>query len=134
MSNLYCSRRNSTCVQSAKINGRNCLVVPGAGKRRGQGAFYNKHCTTELPVSPSHHKCRTIHLFKLYAFIALRGLPRWCQWKGIHLPMQETKVMWVRSLGLEELLQQEMASHSCILARKIPWAEEPGRLQSMGLQ
>ena len=45
--------------------------------------------------------------------------------------MQET---WVQSLGREDLLEKEMATHSSILARKIPWAEEPGRLQSMGSQ
>ena len=43
--------------------------------------------------------------------------------------MQET---WVRSLGGEDLLEKEMATHSSILAWKIPWTEEPGRLQSMG--
>ena len=45
--------------------------------------------------------------------------------------MQET---WVRSLGREELLEKEMATHSSTLAWKIPRMEEPGRLQSMGLQ
>jgi len=45
--------------------------------------------------------------------------------------MQET---WVQSLGWEDLLEKEMATHSSILAWKIPWMEEPGRLQSMGLQ
>ena len=49
-----------------------------------------------------------------------------------HLPtMQETQV---QSLGQEDLLEKEMATHSIILAWKIPWMEEPGRLQSMGLQ
>ena len=49
-----------------------------------------------------------------------------------HLPtMRET---WVQSLGQEDLLEKEMATHSSILAWKIPWAEEPGRLQSMGSQ
>ena len=43
--------------------------------------------------------------------------------------MQET---WVRSLGWEDPLEKEMAAHSSILAWKIPWMEEPGRLQSMG--
>ena len=45
--------------------------------------------------------------------------------------------MWktrVRSLGWEDPLEKEMATHSSILAWKIPWSEEPGRLQSMGLQ
>ena len=41
---------------------------------------------------------------------------------------------WVQSLGREDLLEKEMATHSSILARKIPWTEEPGRLQSMGSQ
>ena len=40
----------------------------------------------------------------------------------------------VQSLGREDLLEKEMATHSSILAWKIPWMEEPGRLQSMGLQ
>ena len=49
-----------------------------------------------------------------------------------HLPtMQET---WIRSLGQEDPLEKEMAIHSSILAWKIPWMEEPGRLQSMGSQ
>ena len=49
-----------------------------------------------------------------------------------HLPtMQET---WVQSLSREDLLEKEMAIHSSILAWKIPWMEEPGRLQSMGLK
>ena len=41
---------------------------------------------------------------------------------------------WVQSLGWEDLLEKEMATHSSILAWKIPWTEEPIRLQSMGLQ
>ena len=49
-----------------------------------------------------------------------------------HLPtMQE---IWVRSLGREDLLEKEMATHSSTPAWKIPWMEEPGRLQSMGSQ
>ena len=41
---------------------------------------------------------------------------------------------WVRSLGWEDPLEEEMATHSSILAWRIPWIEEPGRLQSMGSQ
>ena len=40
--------------------------------------------------------------------------------------------MWVWSLGREDPLEEEMASHSSILAWEIPWTEEPGGLQSMG--
>ena len=45
--------------------------------------------------------------------------------------MQDT---WVLSLGQEDPLEKEMAAHSSSLAWKIPWMEEPDRLQSMGLQ
>ena len=46
------------------------------------------------------------------------------------LAMQETQV---RSLGGEDPLEKGMATHSSILAWRIPWTEEPGGLQSMGL-
>ena len=45
--------------------------------------------------------------------------------------MQET---WVQSLGQEDPLEEEMATHSGIFAWKIPWTEEPGMLQSMESQ
>ena len=45
--------------------------------------------------------------------------------------MRET---WVRSLGWEDPLEKEMAAHSSTLSWKIPWTEEPCRLQSMGSQ
>ena len=60
----------------------------------------------------------------LYAF------PRWLSIKD-RLPMQETQV---QSLGPEDPLEEEMATPSSILAWKIPWTEEPGRLQSVELQ
>ena len=46
--------------------------------------------------------------------------------------MQEVPEMWVQSLGREDPLEEGMATHSNILARSIPWTEEPGGLQSMG--
>ena len=49
-----------------------------------------------------------------------------------HLPaMRET---WVQSLGWEDPLEKEMATHSSILAWRIPWTEELGGLQSTGLR
>ena len=58
----------------------------------------------------------------------------------IHVHAQTVKrlsTMWetrVRSLGWEDPLEEEMAIHSSTIVWKIPWTEEPGRLQSMGLQ
>ena len=48
--------------------------------------------------------------------------------------MQEVREMLVESLGWEDLLEEGMATHSSILAWRILWTEEPGGLQSIGLQ
>ena len=50
------------------------------------------------------------------------------------LTVQETQGWRVRSLGREDPLEEGMATHSSILARKIPWTEEPGGLESMPSQ
>ena len=68
------------------------------------------------------------------SFIYLRlnnvplGLPMWRNGR-VHMPVQETQETWVRSLGLEDLLEEDTATHSNILARKIPWT---GGRQSVG--
>ena len=56
------------------------------------------------------------------------------QWVKNLPGIQETEEMQVQSLGREDPVEEEMATHSSILARKIPWTEEPGGLQSMGPQ
>ena len=48
--------------------------------------------------------------------------------------VQEMQIQSLDSLGREDPLEKEMATHSSILDWKIPWTEEPGRLQAMGLQ
>ena len=53
------------------------------------------------------------------------------QWLRIHLSMKGTQV---QSLVREDPLEKDMATHSSILAWKIPWTEEPGRLQFVGLE
>ena len=50
------------------------------------------------------------------------------------LPTQGTQETRVQSLGREDPLEKGMATHSSVLAWKIPWKEDPGRLQSMGSQ
>ena len=47
--------------------------------------------------------------------------------------VQETLETWFQSLGQEDPLEKEMATHSSVLAWRIPWTEEPGGLQSMGV-
>ena len=53
------------------------------------------------------------------------GFPRGPVVKNL-LALQETQETWVRSLGWEDPLEKEMATHSIILACEIPWTEEPG--------
>ena len=52
----------------------------------------------------------------------------------ICLPTQEPQETQVRSLGWEDPLEEEMVTHSSMLAWEIPWTEEPGGLQSIGSQ
>ena len=56
------------------------------------------------------------------------------QWVKNLPKIQETQETWVRSLGWEDPLGEEIATHSTILAWKIPWPEEPGGLESSGSQ
>ena len=56
------------------------------------------------------------------------------QWVKNPPAMQETRETQVQSLGWEDPLEEEMAAHSSALAWRIPWMEDPVRLQSMGSQ
>ena len=73
-----------------------------------------------------------IHIFE-YMYEQNRGFPGG---SGVtNLPVvQEVQVNSVQSLGWEDPLEEEMVTHSSFLAWRIPWTEEPGVLQSMGLQ
>ena len=66
------------------------------------------------------------------------GYPLQYSWASlVAQPVKNPPAMWetwVRSLGWEDPLEEGMATHSTILAWRVPWTEEPGGLQSMGLQ
>ena len=62
------------------------------------------------------------------------GFPGGTSGKKNCLPMQATQEKHVHSLSREDPLEKEMATHSSVLAWKIPWTEEPGGLEPMGLQ
>ena len=66
-------------------------------------------------------------------YIYMAGLP-WCGSVVKNLPAMQENQMCVPSLGWEDPLEEEMATHCSILAWKIPWTEEPDRLQSIGSQ
>ena len=63
------------------------------------------------------------------------GVPRWLTGKESTCQYRRHGIrgdVWVQSLGQEDPLEEETATHSIILAWRIPWTEEPGRLESMG--
>jgi len=66
-------------------------------------------------------------------YIYMAGLP-WCGSVVKNLPTMQEKQMCVPSLGWEDPLEEEMATHCSILAWKIPWTEDPDSLQSIGSQ
>ena len=66
--------------------------------------------------------------------IFLSGVPRRLRGEEPRLPVQDVQELRVRSLGWEDPLEEDMVTHSSILAQKIPCAGEPGGLQPMGLQ
>ena len=79
--------------------------------------------------NPLQYYC--LEISSVYSYLIILWASQMAQ-RLKHLPaMRET---WVRSLGQEDPLEKEMATHSSILAWRIPWTEEPGGLQSTGLQ
>ena len=102
----------STCLENPMDRGTWWTIVHGIAESQAR-------------VSASAHT---------YAYMCIYGLPRWRLWYRICLSVKETQETWVRSLGREDPLEEGMATPSSIFAWRIPWAEEPGRLQSMGSQ
>ena len=87
--------------------------------------------TGEWIGKPLQHSCLENHM-KRQKTLLLAILASLVSQMVKHLPaMRETQV---RSLGWEDLLEKEMATYSSTLAWRIPWTEEPGRLQSTGSQ
>ena len=68
-----------------------------------------------------------------FAWICLLCISQVAQWVKKPPTMQVTQVAQAQSLGREDPLEEDMATHSSILAWRIPWTEEPGGLQSIGL-
>ena len=78
------------------------------------------------------------HLYIFFGEMSLRVFFPLFDWTSLVAQMvKRLPTMWetqVQSLGREDPLEKEITTHSSILAWKIPWTEEPGRLQSMGLR
>ena len=102
--NIHMDFPGSTAGKEFTCNVGDPSLIPEPGKSHGEGTGY------PLQYSWAPLVAQTV-----------KNLPA----------MWET---WIRSLGQEDPLEKEMATLSSILAWKIPWTEEPGRLQSMGSQ
>ena len=88
-----------------------------------------------LSLKDKHHACyqEIVTLFCNLAYYSLTWIPKWLRGKESTANAGDSEDM-VPPLGGEVSLQKEMATNSSILGWKTPWTEEPGRLQSMGLQ
>ena len=84
---------------------------------QGHGGFEESHWASQIRIFLSG----ALRCWASLGAQTIKNLPA----------IQET---WVRSLGVEDPLEKGMATHSTILAWRIPWVEEPGGLQSMGSQ
>ena len=97
-------------------------------------------CHTEHSDINVFHHCRIFYRIALLYRVFGRLSETYMGWGGASLVAQRLKRLpamqetWVRSLGWEDPLEKEMATHSSILAWRIPWTEEPGGLQSTGSQ
>ena len=90
------------------------------------------HCPTEPEVKNTYSERKKFLLFLCFGWLVnLLSTSLVAQTAKNLSAMQETQI---QSLGQEDPLEMEMAIHFSILAWRIPWTEEPGRLQSMGLQ
>ena len=111
------------------------LVIRNLDEMQRRSVLMTEEVTCLLLLSLEHRVTSLpskISLFPFY-FITFRAFPDDSVVKN-QPAMQEIQEMWVWSLGQEDLLDQEMATHSTILAWKIPWTEEPGGLLSTGSQ
>ena len=116
------------CVESSLFVGRGCLLWPMHSLGKTLLDFALLHSLFQVQI------CLLLQVF--LDFLLLHYSPLY--WASLvaqrlkHLPpMQETRV---QSLGCEDPLEKEMATHSSIVAWRIPWTEEAGGLQSTGSQ
>ena len=138
---FYCASR----ILNSEMLGFNFSrkqVTSWGNWRKGKSLGCKRHkltalvCSTwqALTLSRASYPRDTKHLQYLKFFMVVNGASQVLQWWRTHLPMQETQEMRVWSLGQKNPLEKEIATNSSIVTWEIPRVEEPGRLQSMGLQ
>ena len=123
-------------VKNLPANTGDLGSIPGLGRSPGEGNGYPlQHSCLEKSMNRGAWQATVTGITKSWTLNDLHftSLPR-----GASLVVQRVKCLpamqetWVQSLGQEDPLEKEMATHSSTLAWKIPWTEKPGRLQSIG--
>ena len=106
-------------------------VLPSCCCRSGRLTSRALSPRQPLPIAPSPEALEAEKpSFSFWS--RLIGASLVARWRRIHLPVQANVSLWVWSLGREDPLEEEMVTHSSILAWRIPWTGEPGRLWSVG--
>ena len=119
---------NSSAVWSSSFKPFQVTTYQGPTicKARVNQCLLSSHCVRKgkLPLE-SQIKCKPLSY--MLSHVRGKGFPA-CQWKR-----RKTHGLWVQPLSQEDPLEEGMATHSSILAWRIPWTEEPGGLQSTGV-
>ena len=131
--------KTKMCAPCLYSSSRSWGISPGSSLPAPLLHHYQKRLLAEVtgPVHPVvyweilaelSHPLLPLQLLSCFIFVASPMV----QWVKNLLAIQETQETWFWSLGWEDPVEEEMTTHSSILAWKIPWTEEPGRLQSTG--
>ena len=119
-----------TCSQERGANSLSILCTAKVGVA--------EHCPEIRHLRGPHVLCLAnvpgLRAFQGLCLCITGGFPRVAQRRRICLPVRETQEAQVQFLGQEDPLEKETAAHSSILTWEIPRTEDPGGLQSMGLQ
>ena len=102
----------------------------GRGQIFNSPVIFKGYKTQLLNVTLQHH----YSVLSAQIHLVYTRFPDGASGKQSSCQCRKCRRSWVRALGWEDFLEEEMAPHPRILAWKIPWIEEPGGLQSMGLQ
>ena len=130
--------REASSTQAPELRTSGLFLLPGLGSRTAVSVIFR----ALQPLDCAHLllKEKGILACSIFQVITIRLFGQLCSSYGAFLVAQTVKCLptvwetWVRSLDWKDPLERAMAPHSSTLAWKIPWMEEPSRLQSMGSQ
>ena len=110
-------------------------VLKGGRKRQVYSVPKSSHLKEWTPSAPEVGQV-ALNIFLMASFSSSLNFLTWLVFPGVTSPVAQTvkRESWVRSLGWEGPLEEEMTTDSSVLAWRTPWTEKPGGLQSKGCQ